>query len=218
MTRIGLGPLGEVLGGTGPGTPPGSNGCESSPAVHGDELYLATYDGTLFCLDANSGTQKWSASTLDDTDASPVLTDRYVYIASENKASHVFCFDRENAGREVWRFSENTFGFWSTPAVAGNDLFIGGQDDKLYALDRHTGRLRWTFKTGAAIWSSPAVSDDAVIFKSYDHYLYSIDRNSGKLLDKLKLDGRCISTPIIYQGSVYVGTATGSFYCIGDTN
>ncbi|MGB0647253.1 MAG: PQQ-binding-like beta-propeller repeat protein [Bradymonadia bacterium] len=205
----------SYLGATGPGTPPGSNGCEASPAVQGDELFIANYDGTLFCLDSNTGLTKWSASTLDDTDASPVVTERFVYIASENKSSHVFCFDRHNAGKEVWRFSKNTYGFWSTPAIAGNDLFIGGQDDRLYALDRHTGALRWTFKADAAIWSSPAVSGDAIVFGSYDHYLYSIDRNSGSLITKIKLDGRCISTPIIYRKCIYVGTATGTFYCIG---
>ena len=106
------------------------------------------------------------------------LTDRYVYAASENKASHVFCFDRENAGREVWRFSENTFGFGRL-AVAGNDLFIGGRDDS----------MRWIVIPEDSGGPSRPVQlsefsrggDDAVIFGSYDHYLYSIDRNSGKL-------------------------------------
>jgi outer membrane protein assembly factor BamB len=203
------------LGGVGPKTKPGSNGLETSPAIDNGELYAASYDGDLFCLDTEKGRVKWTANTLDDTDASPVLSDEFVYAASEEKASHVFCFDRQNKGKEVWRFSKNRYGYWSTPALFGETLYIGGQNNVMYALNARTGIVQWTFKAKAAIWSSPAVVEDVVIFGSYDAHVYMVDAKTGQLIQSIRLDGRVISTPIVYRGKIYVGTATGTFYCIG---
>jgi len=202
------------LGGIGPGTKPGSNGSETSPAIADGDYYAATYDGDLFCLDTRNGKVKWKTKTHDDTDASPVVSGDFVYAAAEEKASHVFAFERDK-GREIWRYSKNTRGYWSTPAVAGGRLYIGGDDNRLHCVDAGSGRGIWTFKTGGAVWSSPCVVDGKVIFGSRDGHLYMVDAGSGKQVWRHKVDGRIISSPCVVDGYVWVGTATGTFYCFG---
>jgi outer membrane protein assembly factor BamB len=203
------------LGGTGRGTPPGSNGVESSPALRDGELYASTYDGNLFCLGARRGKIRWQARTNDDTDASAVVTEDFVYTAAEDRASKVYCFDRHSRDRLRWTFDANTKGYWSTPAYADKTVYVGGQDGRMYAIDGDTGRGQWAFEAKAPIWSSPAWVDGRVIFGSYDEHIYILDGRSGRLLNTIKLDGRCISTPAVVNGKIYVGTATGNFYCIG---
>jgi outer membrane protein assembly factor BamB len=109
--------------GIGPGTVLGSNGSETSPAVADGEVYTATYDGILFCVDAKSGDVRWRARTGDDTDASPVIHDEFVYACAEEKSPYLFCFARED-GRQVWRYGERTGGFYSTPAIVGDRLWV----------------------------------------------------------------------------------------------
>jgi len=203
------------LGGTGRGTPPGSNGVESSPALRDGELYASSYAGELFCVGARRGKVLWRAKTHDDTDASAVVTEDFVYTAAEDGASKLYCFDRQGRGRLRWSFAANKKGYWSTPAYKQGSVYIGGQDGRLYAVDAQTGRGKWAFDAKAPIWSSPVWVDDKVIFGSYDTHLYILDARTGRQLTALKLHGRCISTPAVIDGKIYVGTATGYFYCIG---
>lgn len=203
----------RFVGGIGPGTKLGSNGSETSPAVVDGELYTATYDGILFCLDAKTGDVRWRAKTHDDTDASAVIYGRYVFACAEELASHVYCFERKT-GKEIWRYSGNTKGYWSTPAIADGRLHVGGEDSRLHTLDVTTGKPLWTYKTGDAIWSSPAVVDGKVLFGSRDFYFYCLDAVSGQLVWRVKLDGRIISSPCIIDGKIWIGTATGYFYCL----
>lgn len=200
------------VGGLNSGPKPGSYGSETSPAVVDGELYTATYDGELFNLDIATGKKRWIAKTGEDTDASPVVSGDYVYVAAEEKAPYVYCFTRKE-GKEVWKMKGRR-GFWSTPAVVGDTLTIGGDDSRVYAVDKLTGREKWTTKLGAATWSSPAVVDDKLIIGCFDGNLYCLDHKTGKEVWKMKLGGRIHSTPIIINGVIYIGTGDGEFYAI----
>lgn len=202
------------VGGIGPGSKLGSNGSETSPAVADGVLYTATYDGELYAIDTGTGDVRWIAKTGDDTDASVVVSVDFIYACAEEKASHLYCFARTD-GREVWRYSGNPLGYWSTPAVAEGRIWVGGEDGRMVCLDAAAGGELWAFKTGEGIWSSPCVVDGRVIFGSRDFHLYCLDAVSGDEVWRLKLDGRIISSPCIVGGRVWIGTATGWFYCIG---
>ncbi len=199
------------VGGIGPGTVAGSNGSETSPAVFDGLVYTATYDGILHCLDAADGHHVWRAPTGDDTDASPVVHGDFVYAAAEEKASSLYCFDRRT-GRLAWTYGGNSGGYWSTPAVAGGRVFIGGTGG-LHCVDAATGRRSWMAKTNAAIWSSPCVIGDRVVFGCWDGHLYIVDAVTGAVTWRHDLGGRVLSTPCIVNGEIYVGTATGKFFC-----
>ncbi|MEL6373324.1 MAG: PQQ-binding-like beta-propeller repeat protein [Pseudomonadota bacterium] len=202
------------MGGIGPGTLPGSNGSETSPAVADGDYYAVNYHGKMFCLDIKRGKVRWTARTGDDTDASPVVAGEFVYAAAEEKAPYLHCFEREK-GRPVWRYDGNRGGYYSTPAVVGDRIYIGGEDARLHCVNARTGKQIWTFKTGAAIWSSPAVVDGKVVFGSRDGRLYIVDAQTGTLIWKTRVDGRIISSPCIVDGTIYIGTATGYFYAFG---
>jgi outer membrane protein assembly factor BamB len=68
----------------------------------------------------------------------------------------------------------------SSPAIAGDTLYIGSSDHLLYALDRASGAKKWTFKTESRVTSSPAVAADTVYFGSYDGKFYAVDAATGK--------------------------------------
>lgn len=199
------------VGGIGPETLAGSNGSETSPAVFGGLVYTATYDGVLFCLDAADGHVVWKAMTGDDTDASPVVAGAHVFVASEERASYLHCFDRLT-GKPVWRYDGNRGGYWSTPAVVGGRVFVGGSGG-MHCVDQASGRQVWMSPTEGPVWSSPCVVDNRVVFGSFDGNLYMLDAANGAPVWKHDLGGRCISTPCIVGGEIHVGTATGKFFC-----
>jgi outer membrane protein assembly factor BamB len=85
----------------------------------------------------------------------------------------------------------------------------------VYCLELTTGRVVWQSRVSRPIWCSPCVVDDKVVFGSYDHNLYLLDAGTGREIYRHDMGGRVISTPCIVDGFIYVGTATGRFFCLG---
>jgi outer membrane protein assembly factor BamB len=203
--------------GEGKGSPPGSGGIESSPAVADGEVYVGHYDGYLLCADAATGKEKWRAQTGGDSDVSPVVVGERIYAGSEpgeGDGAWLRCFDRSKKGKLVWEFN-NKRGWWSTPAVIGNRLWVGGDDGIMYCLHADSGKVIWTYKVGKGIWSSPNVVDGKVLFGSYDPNYYMLDADKGKLIWSYPMGQRTHSTSCIVGGHIYVGSANGYFHCFG---
>ena len=69
--------------------------------------------------------------------------------------------------------------------VVGGGVFFGSSGDgKVYALDEASGRLKWTFTTGAPVRFAPAVWKDRLFVASDDGHLYALSTGDGHLLWK----------------------------------
>ena len=76
-------------------------------------------------------------------------------------------------GRERWHFQAKAI--IRSGAVVWQDLVLVGSDDhQLYALDRHTGALVWTYITAGPIVATPTVSADRLYFGSTDRCLHAV--------------------------------------------
>jgi outer membrane protein assembly factor BamB len=62
----------------------------------------------------------------------------------------------------------------SSPAVAGDTVYVGSEDGYLYAVDAASGEKLWQFATGDKITSSPTVADGTVYIGSHDGKMYAI--------------------------------------------
>jgi outer membrane protein assembly factor BamB len=98
----------------------------------------------------------------------------------------------------------------SSPAVTGNIVYVGSNDDYIYALDAYTGNLKWRYKTGGNVFSSPAVTGNIVYVGSNDDYLYALDADNGELKWRYDAGDDLISSPAISQNMVY--TVSNSFW------
>ena len=68
----------------------------------------------------------------------------------------------------------------TTPALAGDKLYVGALDNRLYALDKATGEVAWSFKAGNWIWCDPLVVNGVVYVGSLDHNVYALDAATGE--------------------------------------
>jgi outer membrane protein assembly factor BamB len=85
----------------------------------------------------------------------------------------------------------------------------------MYCFDAATGAEAWTYKSGAGIWSSPSVVDGKVLFGSYDNFYRMLDADTGALIWKFDIEERSHSGAAIENGHIWVGGASGYFYCFG---
>jgi eukaryotic-like serine/threonine-protein kinase len=114
----------------------------------------------------------------------------------------------------------------SSPAVAGSTVYIGSNDRHLYALDRLSGRIRWSFDANSPVGSSPTVAGGLVAFTTADGHLYALDAGTGRVRWKLAT-GPTIpfpwgyesgdfwtSSPVFSDGLLMVGAGDGYLYAV----
>lgn len=126
----------------------------------------------------------------------------------------------------------------SSPAVSNGLVYIGSDDNNLYAVDSASGAAKWKFATEGPVRSSPAVAEGVVYFGSFDGNFYAVDATSGKLKWKFATGGErqfeakgihgylphhqtipdfwdmFLSSPAVDQGIVYFGSGDGNVYAL----
>ena len=97
----------------------------------------------------------------------------------------------------------------SSPAIGSDGtVYVGSEDNKLYAINGKSGVKLWGFETGGGVYSSPAIGSDGTVYVgSGDKKLYAINGKSGVKLWEFET-GLCVSSsPAIgSDGTVYVGS------------
>ena len=58
-------------------------------------------------------------------------------------------------------------------------VFVGSEDNRVYAIDQSDGTEQWRFETDGRVLSGPAVVDGTVYVGSYDNYVYALDAADG---------------------------------------
>ncbi len=121
-----------------------------------------------------------------------------------------------------WAFAfPDTSTMRSQPAVYGGQVFVGGQDGSIFALDATTGCAHWSTTVQSQIRSGITVGEivvdksggkPAVFFGDSAGFVYALDAATGKPLWKMQPDEHPASTvtatPVFHQGRLYVGSAS----------
>ncbi len=103
---------------------------------------------------------------------------------------------------------------FSSPAIAGNDIYLGTTQGKLAAVDLSTLKLSWMFDTDGskAKAASSTKADGTPNFEAmyrsdfYDDMVIGVDR----IMDL----GAIVSSPVVVGNVVYVASADGNLYAI----
>jgi len=67
----------------------------------------------------------------------------------------------------------------SSPAVANGVVYVGCNDDSIYALNAATGAYLWSFQTAANISTSPVVANGMLYITSVDGNVYAFSLPNG---------------------------------------
>ncbi len=114
----------------------------------------------------------------------------------------------------LWIYNTNTAslgGIKSSPALAGEVLYIGALDSRLYAINAIDGSLIWSFNADGIINSSPAVADGKVYFLSEGGTLYALDADTSGVVWQVQVGNGPYdwSSPAVHNGNVFVASSTG---------
>ena len=200
---------------------------EFPPVVADGRLFLSTFDGRFYALDARTGRALWRWNSNRCGWASPAIAGALVIqtfigrrcaLDVPGADGEVVAFDRRT-GAIRWR---RTIGpTESSPLVADGLVYVGDWSGRVTALDVHTGATRWAFRTGGAVKSSAALGGGRIFIGSYDGHVYALHARTGRLVwrassqPRLGSHGSFYSTPTAEYDRVYIGSTDGKVYSFG---
>ncbi|MEO8289194.1 MAG: PQQ-binding-like beta-propeller repeat protein [Chloroflexota bacterium] len=159
--------------------------------------------------------------------------DGFLYALNPGDGSEIW---KKDLGRTTSKMCvPDVAGISSAPAVTKDALYIGGGDDKFYALNPNNGETLWSFKTGdnseqggSYNWPSPLVYKDRVytgISSFCDRPfmqggLWGLNAATGQTEQQVRFvpdnqkGGGIWTSPTIDEatGSVFVTTGSGDYY------
>ena len=124
-------------------------------------------------------------------------------------------------GKEIWSFREtlDRAGFASSPAVLGDRIYVGANNDSLYCFDTTNGDVVWKFEAFYEVFSSPVVTGGKVYFGEGLHYtedatFHCVDANTGKEIWSFPTTSHVESSPAVVDGKVIFGAGDDGVYCL----
>jgi outer membrane protein assembly factor BamB len=164
--------------------------------------------GTVYAFDEASGTLLWQQLTNDGGEGAPAVSDDGVFIAEA--CQQVYAFDRVS-GAPLWRHQGPcSGGGGDTPLLDGHTLYVRDSVTGNIVLDTTTGSPE------AVAFASdvPPALDGGRLFTVTGGALTASAPAKGGASWTFTGDGRLASSPLVANGTVYVGSSEGNLYAV----
>lgn len=194
---------------------------ESSTSIVDETLYFKSFNGTLYSLDANTGTLKWQRSTQSGSpsDSSPAIAKDLngitIYTGGPCTNCTLDAYDHYT-GNKKWSISFPK-GIRNI-TIEGEKLYVSSDDRNIRGINRNTGEILWATKLNDGITSAPAVYNGKVYAGTWSGILYALDTNGGAILWQNSLGGVIFSSPSVVNGILFVGSGTQNTYALDANN
>lgn len=187
-------------------------GFQSSPALANGLVYVGCRDSKFYALDAASGKLAWSFDNKGSwVIGSPAVTRDAVYFATSDTG--LFHAVDARTGAERFQASTNSWPMFSSPVVAGGQVYLGTHHGQLLAIDIAGGKIAWRFDVDAApktreFSDAEGKPDYSKMFASpfYDDVVVGVNRT--------RAAGAVLSTPLVADGVIYFASADGTVYAL----
>lgn len=107
----------------------------ASPAIGSRQVFLGSWDGSVYALDPSSGEEQWRFETGGKVDASPSLAGGSLYVSSHDGRVYAITTD----GESLWSFDTGA-AVRTSPVVAERAVYVGSDDGAIYALEASSSR------------------------------------------------------------------------------
>jgi outer membrane protein assembly factor BamB len=187
-------------------------GIQSSATVADGVVYFGCRDSNLYALDAEDGHERWFFSNNGSwVITSPVVRNGKVYFATSDSATVRILDAKDGSSIDSLKFQ---WPFFGSPSIAGNVLYLAGQDGKLLAIDMPTKKPLWSFQSDGSRQNLAALSkpdgspnyEAAFASSFYDDLIVGVS--------KMHSVGMFLSSPAISGGALYVGSTDGNLYAL----
>ena len=168
------------------------NGVNPNPLVVGDLVVASIFvPSKIVALDRQTGDERWSMDLPHLGSSHVSFVDGVLYAQTSRT---LYALDPQS-GRKKWEWTPYDVEgelVYSSPAVAGDRLFIGDVNGVLHCLSTTTGKLLWWAQTSdadnRAVNASAVVVDDVVITATNSAFAIAYATDSGREVWRQELD------------------------------
>jgi len=187
-------------------------GIASSAAVVNGTVFFGCRDGHFYAVDAKTGTPKWNVDNNKGwVIASPAVQNGVVYFPTADGQR----FKAVDAATGTLKYSiaMKTISF-SSPALVGNTIYFGTSDGWVHAMDVSSGAVKADFQTDGSKANASKYTDEKGALNS--SALYPDFTLEGMYIgvDRMEQLGSILSSPVIADGILYVGSTDGNLYAL----
>jgi outer membrane protein assembly factor BamB len=186
------------------GSPWEGMGWTGQPCIQDGRVYFGSADSYVYCLDLKTGRGNWNYPNHHVIKGSISIQNGRIYHGGRDNKIHCYTL----RGKMVWetRIGQDTD---SNPVLVDGILYIGGEDNTMYAVNPDTGKIVWEYEdTRGSLESSPCVANGLVYIGSDYGDLYCFEAKTGKLKWKAPSGGDGDSTPVHHAGVIYAASKT----------
>jgi outer membrane protein assembly factor BamB len=162
----------------------------------------------LFAFDAESGAPAWHFE-MPSLESGPVIDGRHVFAGSTLDAT-IYSIDLAS-GEATWRSPiGEELPLNTSPAVSGGNVFVTTAFGTIVCLDESSGEVRWQASAEhASLNSSPVVVGNTVYVVDTAFGVSALSAADGSVLwsEKLALTGQVVVSPVVVNGTLYIGTS-----------
>lgn len=198
----------------------------ASPAIYGEDVINLGSDGELLSLTLDQGGFNWGENLtpielgtaidgIADIRAHPVHDGGLVYIISHSGIMYAF---NAQSGNVIW--DKGLHGV-EMPWVAGQTIYVTTTDNRIFALRREDGAVRWVAEMPGAYDPQLAVVEDSpsytsvivasgkVITASSTGNLHVLNANTGIEENSFSTGGAVTTPPIIAGNTIFIINRSG---------
>ncbi len=212
--------------------------CESDPVASEGKIYVGLGEGgnAICCLAADTGELLWKLPTPFPVFAPPSLADGKLYVGMGNGdfantaeqlgkpgGGQLWCIDLKRPQAPLWvrEVGQTILG---AAAVADGRVYVGSMDGRLRCLGAADGRVLAEWNARSPILTCPAVAGSHVYVVTQNGMLYGLDSRTLAPVWEACLwtkppdpgEDHFLSSPVVANGHVYVGTAKDGLLCVGE--
>ena len=185
-------------------------------ALAGDRTFVAGCDSLLHVVDVATGKSLGTVDLGGQAAATGAVEGDSVYVGT--MTNQVLAVNWKTL-KKTWEFEakRRQQPFYSSAAVTNDLVVIGGRDKRVYALDRATGKEKWSVVTEGNVDASPVVVGNRVYVGCLSNTgeFYALDLATGKLAQTVALDSAVGGTVGVGPDCLLVGTDKGTLYKLG---
>ena len=188
-------------------------GIQSSAAVADGVVYFGCRDSKFYAVDAATGKERWSFSNKGSwVISSAAVSDGKIYFATSDTGL-LHALDAKS-GAPLFSLDFKHWPMFSSPAIAGQTLYIGSHQGRLNAVDLKTQKVAWNFEAEGSKKNGPTYTkqDGTPNYEAAFFDFFYDDMVAG--VQKMMSVGAMLSSPVVAGNTVYIGSADGSVYAL----
>jgi outer membrane protein assembly factor BamB len=181
-----------------------------SAAIVGDRIIVGSHDFHLYCLKPD-GELVWKFETGDRINCSPAIAGDYTFVAGCDE--HLRVIDIRK-GEEFKDIPLNTY-LIASPAVVGDELYVGTYASDVVAVNWKTGKTVWHYKDEKREFpyhASASATDSHIFVGGHDKQFHCINRKTGQREWVFPTRAQINSSAAVVGDRVFFGSGDGNIY------